>query len=102
MKAPTNGPLFMGMYKELCEVARKHGYAMAVHGSLIRDFDIVCIPWAEIVSTPDKVIKALGEEYRIERVQEPTQKNHGRVAYVIHFAFGDCYIDLSFMPTKIV
>ncbi len=100
MRPANNAPIFAGMYKELAEIARKHGYALAIHGSLIRDFDIICIPWREDISTPEEVLKAFGEEFVITHVHGPERKNHGRIAYTVAFSFGDCFIDLSFTPTS--
>jgi hypothetical protein len=34
-------------YAELRQAAREVGYALAVHGSLRRDFDLVAVPWEE-------------------------------------------------------
>lgn len=31
----------------LRDIAREHGYALSVHGSVARDIDIVAIPWVE-------------------------------------------------------
>ena len=89
------------MYKELTEVARTHGYALAVHGSMIRDFDLICIPWVTCPSTPREVVKAFAEIFRIGQIPKPTLKEHGRLCYTLNFSFADCYIDLSFMPIKI-
>ena len=35
------------LYPDLAEIAREHGYALAVHGSLARDFDLIAVPWRE-------------------------------------------------------
>lgn len=38
------------------EVAREHGYAIGVHGSLARDVDLIAVPWmVEAVSALDLV-----------------------------------------------
>lgn len=57
MKPANNAPVYAGMYKELTEVARSHGYAMAVHGSMARDFDLICIPWTDTASEHLKVVE---------------------------------------------
>lgn len=84
--------------------ARHHGYAIAVHGSLARDIDLIACPWREHnVSSPDDLVKVLcgaigGVTGSCLRQSERTEKPHGRVAYtLIHGGFiGE--IDLSVMP----
>lgn len=101
MKPANNAPVYAGMYRELTEIARAHGYAMAVHGSMIRDFDLICIPWTHNPSTPHEVVTAFSKCFHLAgRIPEPTIKEHGRLAYSLNFSFADCYIDISFMPTK--
>ena len=99
MKAANFGPVYACIYPSLAEVTRAHGYALAAHGSMARDFDLVCIPWAEQVSQPADVVKAITTAFAIHQVGEPGQKNHGRVAYTITLGFGECSLDLSFMPS---
>ena|ERR1044071_8613234 len=85
--------------------ARHHGYAIAVHGSLARDIDLIACPWREHnVSPPDELVKALcgaigGITGSCLRQSEKTDKPHGRIAYtLIHGGFiGE--IDLSVMPS---
>lgn len=98
MKPANYGPVYACIYPGLAEITRAHGYALAAHGSMVRDFDLVCIPWAETVSHPDDVVKSITTAYAISQVGEPEQKKHGRVAYTISLAFGECRLDLSFMP----
>lgn len=97
MKPANHGPIYVAMYPELAEIARAHGYALAIHGSLARDFDLICIPWSEAPSTPDDVVADMGRHFAFSP-QGPEKKNHGRIAYAISVSFGECFIDLSFMP----
>lgn len=99
MKLANYGPTCACIYPGLAEIARKHGYALAPHGSMARDFDLVCIPWAEKVSQPAEVVKEITTSFAIKQVGEPEQKNHGRVAYTVTLGFGECRLDLSFMPS---
>lgn len=88
------------------EAARHHGYAVAVHGSLARDIDLVAVPWREHnVSEPDELVRAIcgaigGVTGNCLRHAEASQKPHGRVAYtLIHGGFiGE--IDLSVFATS--
>ena len=99
MKAANRAPIYAACcYPDLAEICRSHGYALAVHGSLARDFDLVAIPWAETVSDPQVVLDAICGKYSVHYVSEPRPKEHGRVAYCLAW-LGDAFMDFSFMPT---
>lgn len=59
MKPPTFAPAYVGMYVILSEVAREHGYALAIHGTVSRDFDLIAIPWTETAGDPELLIEKL-------------------------------------------
>lgn len=65
--------------------AKDAGYALAVHGSLNRDIDLVAVPWTDSAWTPDALADALcgaarGAVGRCNRFKEEwTIKPHGRV-----------------------
>ncbi len=44
----------VGIYPQLVEEARRHGYALAPHGSLQRDLDLIAVPWSEEAAAPSK------------------------------------------------
>lgn len=94
---PSFAPAYCALYPALAELIRTHGYALSIHGSLQRDFDLVCIPWAEEVSDHSIVVKDITEKFAIRQIGEPEIKNHGRLAYTISVVFGECVIDLSFV-----
>lgn len=98
MKKANFAPAYAAMYPALTEIARQHGYAMAVHGSMQRDFDVVCIPWIEAPSDPTIVVEAMCREFAISCVGKPETKFHSRLVYTLSVEFGDCFLDLSFMP----
>lgn len=98
MKTANNAPVYAAIYAELAEITRKHGYALAIHGSLSRDFDIIAIPWIELPNDPDVVIKEITETFDIRMIGESTEKLHGRKCYSIFIGFGECQLDFSFMP----
>ncbi len=98
MKDANNAPVYACMYAELATIARGHGYALACHGSLARDFDLCCIPWVRDAADPADVVAAMCSKFAIRQVGEPEQKEHGRVAYTISLAWGHTALDLSFMP----
>ncbi len=101
---PNFGPVYAcAMYPGLAEIFHRHGYALAAHGSLARDFDLIAVPWAEKVSEPEVVLKEVTTVYALRVIDDPVRigiKNHGRIAYTLSCGFGECSIDLSFMPAN--
>jgi len=95
--SPGLAPAYCAIYPDVAALVRKHGYALSIHGSLRRDFDLVCVPWADEVSTPEQVVEAITSEFAFTRDKYPTQKNHGRICYTIHISWGECRFDLSFV-----
>lgn len=84
------------------EIAHDHGYAIAVHGSLARDIDLVAVPWIEHAKDADKLVESIkgaiaGVLGRCCIAGPPTEFAHGRRAWVIHIP-DLSYIDLSVMP----
>ena len=101
MNDPNNGPFYAaGLYPKLCKVFREHGYALAVHGSVASDFDLIAVPWVDEAAAPHDVIKACLEKFALDRADplKYTPKPHSRIAYKLHLSFGDCALDISFTP----
>ena len=98
---PNYAPVYCAaLYPGLAKIFFEHGYALAVHGSLARDFDLIAVPWVRSPSSVKEVLKAMTAKFavRIDRDQ-PEKQEHGRITYALSVGFGTCYIDLSFMPT---
>lgn len=95
--------VYATFYPGLRDIARKHGYALALHGSLMRDMDILLVPWDDTVEPIETVLNEMGSYYGFTTNGEgnyfdkPTTKPHGRVAYIIQTGIG--YLDISVMPT---
>ncbi len=98
MKPANYAPIYACLYPELAEIARSHGYALAAHGSVGRDFDLVCIPWIEQPGDPQTVVDEIVATFSARQVGAPTLKLHNRLVYTITLSFGECFLDLSFMP----
>lgn len=98
--------IYVSIIEYLRERAKELGYALAVHGSLSRDIDLVAIPWTEDAAPADQLVEALREKahhawgsHAFIGHADPTHKPHGRLSYVILFIeSGHTYIDLSVMP----
>lgn len=100
MKPANFAPVYACLYPQLAEITRSHGYALATHGSMARDFDLVCIPWVENPSEPQAVVDSITEAFSIRQIGDPELKLHNRLVYTIIVKFGECFIDLSFMPIQ--
>jgi hypothetical protein len=83
--------------------AKQCGYAIAVHGSLLRDIDLLAVPWTREAKAPTTLLKAVVEacnRFNVGHLKSrtPEKKPHGRRAWVIYVK--GTYIDLSVMPRK--
>ena len=50
---------FQSRLPAIREAARDCGYAIGVHGSESRDFDLMAMPWVENCSSPDALARAI-------------------------------------------
>lgn len=90
----------------LKEASRKLGYALAVHGSLVRDLDLIAVPWTDEAAPIDDLIEALAMATKAEtgwghltNSGERTPKPHGRIAVTI-LASAEVHLDVSILPRK--
>lgn len=85
------------------ESANFHGYAVAVHGSLKRDIDLIAVAWTDQAKPAPELVKALcgavgGILGNCFVLSGPHDKPHGRLAYTLcHPGFAG-EIDLSVIP----
>jgi hypothetical protein len=97
-------PWYVMAYTQLDRIAWRHGYALALHGSMARDLDVVAIPWTDDADSPEKLVNAFRRfiiskaKINYKKVDKPMLKPHGRLAYVLPIGFDGHYIDLSVMP----
>lgn len=111
--SPARAAAYAAVYPMLQQVAKRHGYALAIHGTMHRDFDLIAVPWIEDASDRTTLIKALKkatkavtwsraqDRLKVYRDCSPTQKPHGRMAYSLHFtemAGHGAYLDISVLP----
>lgn len=89
--------------RPLRERARTLGYAIAVHGSLERDIDLVAVPWTDAAVSPEILANSLRQVleklYPIhgEVPARPGEKPHGRLCWSWWIRTWT-YIDLSVFP----
>ena len=101
MKDANYAPIYCVLYPKLAEITRKHGYALAVHGTLGKDMDLICVPWVQSPSSSDIVVKEIISNFTLKQIGDPAVGLHGRLIYTLSLTFGECYLDLSFMPVKV-
>ena len=91
---------YLSRIPKIKEIARLHGYAISIHGSQKRDFDLIAAPWVADASDPDPLIKDLviAAEGVLQQ-GSPTRKPHGRLCFNIMIG-GHLYFDVSVMPKK--
>ena len=106
MKPPTFAPAYVALFPILAEIAQAHGYALAVHGSVSRDYDLVAIPWTEEAVDAETLIHKLADrcfliydkfdEYGTG-IHGPEEKPHGRRAWSLKIGCG-AVMDISVVP----
>jgi len=119
MKEATFAPFYACLYPGLCDIARNMGYALAIHGSMVRDLDLIAIPWIENCSDEEILVAAVkerinallypellirdgvSEEHAKQIIKsidsDPQLKLHGRKCWSLHLYQG-VYVDFSIMP----
>ena len=104
-------PLFAMYWLKMQRQARELGYCLALHGSMVRDFDAVAIPWTEDAGGAEELFLTLAECLGWNRdhlIPDPAVKPHKRLAYSL-WLFNDIrvkeetgqrhfFLDLSVLP----
>lgn len=107
-------PAYLGLYTLLCEVAREHGYALAPHGTLARDFDLIAVPWTDEACDAPTLVNAIATRVGTilgmmvhgdgRPLAEPDVRPHGRLAWAIPLFVqdpsGSVMLDVSVMPRR--
>lgn len=107
LRASARALCYAQTLSHLQQVAREHGYALAVHGSMQTDLDLIAVPWVEEAAEAVVLIEALrdaingyirGPEYGD---RNPAWKPHGRLAWSIYTSeYAHTYLDVSVMPRR--
>ena len=86
------------LWMAMTKTANRCGYALALHGSMNRDIDMVAIPWVDDCDTGFQLVAKLYKNHGLT-ASRPLKafKPHGRVAYGLVLS-GSHYVDLSVMP----
>ena len=105
--------IYAQLLPRIREQGKRLGYAIAVHGTMTRDLDLLAVPWVEDAAAPEELVKMIAEAVggfvvrnedngEMERgtVGKPTQQPHGRMSWNICWG-GRPFIDLSVMPRTV-
>jgi hypothetical protein len=88
---------------KLQEEARDCGWALAVHGSMRRDLDLIAVPWDSRYCTPNSLAQRLQEiaspagwSYAIKQITKLWQKKpRGRRAIALVIAGVSCGVEIA-------
>lgn len=91
--------LYATLYMMMVPVARECGYALALHGSMARDLDVVAIPWTEEALPVQALLDRFMEKFSFYEMNGGglTRKPNGRMSFCMGWD-GGLYVDLSVMP----
>ena len=101
------------LQKPLRHVARRCGYALAVHGSLGYDIDLIAVPWRDSAVGADHLVEEIRTAAEkiigicliraCDKGRLPERKPRGRLAWSLYLVpdnpeFLGPYLDLSVFP----
>lgn len=100
----TNGRavFYAVLWPDFRRAALDCGYALALHGSMSSDMDMIAVPWTEDAKSQDELVRAISDcigatIWKDRHTIAFTEKPHGRTVYTLSI-MGDYYIDLSVTP----
>ena len=97
-------PVFYAvLYNSMKEAALECGYALAMHGSMHTDMDLIAVAWVEDAKPAKELIKAISgcigatvwEKHN--KISKGEKRPHGRLSYTLSI-MGSWYVDISVMP----
>lgn len=101
--------IYSQLLPEIRVAAKSLGYAIAVHGSMRRDLDLLAVPWVEEAKDPQELVQFIADAVQgfiigavtdTGEMRGPTPKPHGRLAWSICWG-GKAFIDLSVFPPSL-
>lgn len=102
VKLNPKATFYAVLYQDFRRVAIECGYALAIHGSMASDMDLIAVAWTEKSESPEtlvsKISDCIGETVWKENHKTNFEiRPHGRIAYTLSI-MSDWYIDLSIIP----
>jgi len=99
MPTGASPTFYLAVLPGLIQVARDHGYCLAVHGSLARDLDLVAVPWTETATGADELIRAICNHTGGYFRRNAEVRAHRRRCFSIYLGGGP-YLDISVTPRE--
>lgn len=102
MKPPRIAPAYACLYPVLARIARRCSYALTIHGSMDRDFDLIAVPWTNDATTPEVLVNSIVEELGAMLAvpdRDPVEHPHGRLVWTIALE-GGVGLDFGVMPLR--
>jgi hypothetical protein len=109
-RAELCAEFYKALISALRYVAERCGYALAVHGSLKRDIDLIACPWRDSAIPAENLIEHLKKATEViigtartclaDEGKQPEKKPCGRLAWSFYLTYDDKgpYLDISVMP----
>ena len=72
--------MFACLYPALCDIARANGYALAIHGSVTTDLDLVAIPWVETACDAEALMQEIMQRLDALNYRQLLERDCGRWA----------------------
>ncbi len=95
--------VYATLYPVMVDLAREYGYALALHGSMVRDLDLIAVPWTCDAASAQELVVAIQGYFNLlfdcSDVDGPELKSHGRLAWSFQLGNG-LYVDLSVTPRE--
>ncbi len=105
--------IYAQLLPRIRECAKTLGYAVALHGTMKRDLDLIAVPWVEDAKSAAELVEMIARNVagfvvgkdvdgkirngEVEHIDNPTKHPHGRLSWNICWG-GRAFIDLSVMP----
>lgn len=98
--------IYSQILPKIREAGKAMGYAIALHGSMQRDLDLLAVPWVEDAKSAEELVEfiaeavngyVIGDVNARGTVETPTLQPHGRKSWNICWG-GRAFVDLSVMP----
>jgi len=101
-KGKINGIIYAACLPGIQDIAAKHCYAIAVHGSIQTDMDLIAVPWVDNADPAVNLINSIALSLKIyggTTPHGPEQKTHGRMVWTIPMGCG-LQLDVSVTNLK--
>lgn len=86
---------YLSLLPDIRRIAREHGYAVGLHGSVQRDLDLIIVPWIKKPKKPESLVIAIEEHLKLTPHKRSWWKEDclragkplGRKTYSIHIGW---------------